>query len=65
MNKDGRGLLADATTEYQGSRASDFRQEVLPFLLVLAISDKKKVSPILTLKNWLGHLAVICFKTVK
>ena len=29
-------------TKYQGSRASDFRQEVLSFLLGLAISDKKK-----------------------
>ena len=28
-------------TKYQGSRASDFRQEVLSFLLGLAISDKK------------------------
>ena len=29
-------------TKYQGYRASDFRQEVLLFLLGLAISDKKK-----------------------
>ena len=29
-------------TKYQGSGASDFRQEVLSFLLGLAISDKKK-----------------------
>ena len=50
-------------TKYQGSRASDFRQEVLSFLLGLATSDKKnKVSPILTKKNWLRHLAVIFLK---
>ena len=29
-------------TKYQGSGASDFRQEVRSFLLGLAISDKKK-----------------------
>ena len=29
-------------TKYQGSRASTFRQEVLSFLLGLAISDLKK-----------------------
>ena len=28
-------------TKYQGSRASDLRQEVLSFLLGLTISDKK------------------------
>ena len=28
-------------TKYQGSRGSDFRQEVLSFLLDLAISDEK------------------------
>ena len=31
-------------TKYQGSRASDFRQEVLSFLLGFAISDKNKQS---------------------
>ena len=31
--------------------------EVLSFLLDLAISDKK-ISPVLTSKNWLRHLAV-------
>ena len=40
MNKDGRGLLADATYP----NAIDFRQEVLSFILGLAISDKKKQS---------------------
>ena len=30
-------------TKYQGSRASDFRQEVLSFLLGIAISDIKKI----------------------
>ena len=30
-------------TKYQGSRASAFRQEVLSFLLGLAISDLKKI----------------------
>ena len=34
-------------TKYQGSGASDFRQEVLSFLLGLAISEKI-VSPRLT-----------------
>ena len=29
-------------TKYQGSRARDLRQEVVSFLLGLAISDKKK-----------------------
>ena len=29
-------------TKYQGSRASDFRQEVLSFLLGLAFLDKQK-----------------------
>ena len=38
VNKDGRGLH----TKYQGSIASDFRREVLSFLLGLVISDKKK-----------------------
>ena len=33
-------------TKYQGSRASDFRQEVLSFLLGLAISDKKSFTNI-------------------
>ena len=30
-------------TKYQGSGASDFRQEVLSFLLGLAIPDKKNI----------------------
>ena len=33
-------------TKYQGSIASDFRQEVLSFLLGLAISDKKSFTNI-------------------
>ena len=33
-------------TKYQGSRASDFRQEVLSFLLGLAIADKKSFTNI-------------------
>ena len=51
-------------TKYQGSRASDFRQEVLSFLLGLAISVKKSftnidIEKLATLPG--GHI----FKTVK
>ena len=50
-------------TKYQGSRASDFRQEVLSFLLGLAISDKKitniDIEKLVTPPG--GHI----FKTVK
>ena len=38
-------------TKYQGSGASDFRQEVLSFLLGLAISDKKSYINI-DIENW-------------
>ena len=48
--------------KYQGSRASDFRQEVLSFLLGLAISDKFTnidIEKLVTPSG--GHI----FKTVK
>ena len=65
VNKDGRDLLADATYQYQGSGASDFRQEVLLFLQGLVISDKKKSFTNIYIEKLVTPPGGRIFKTVK
>ena len=52
-------------TKYQSSRASDLRQEVVSFLLGLAISETKMSFTNIDIEKLVTHPCGHIFKTVK